>query len=101
MRQALTNNAFHNPFNNRFNDPVTRRHDEMQADAYMTWLRERNQGCGHTQSHHNSALSLASVAKEATSDSDVVESRDDGRTFAVVLALFLVLLISVAMLLKV
>ena len=88
MRQALTNNPFHNPFNNRFNDPVTRRHDEMQADAYMTWLRERNQ-----------ALSLMSVAKEATSDTDLVESRHGSRIFAGILALFLVLLISVAMLL--
>ena len=39
MRPA---NSLHNPFINRFNDPVTRRRDEMQCDEYMAWLRERN-----------------------------------------------------------
>ncbi len=97
MRQALTNNPLHNPFNNRFNDPVTRRHDQMQADAYMMWLRERNQGCGHL----DPALSSMIVAKGATSASDGVESRHGGRMFAGVLALFVVLAISVAVLLKV
>lgn len=31
MKRALTNDVLHNPFKNRFNDPVTRRWDEMQA----------------------------------------------------------------------
>jgi hypothetical protein len=39
MRPA---NSLHNPFINRFNDPVTRRRDEMQCDEYVAWLRERN-----------------------------------------------------------
>ena len=39
MRPA---NSLHNPFINRFNEPVTRRQDEMQCDEYMAWLRERN-----------------------------------------------------------
>ena len=37
-------NSLHNPFINRFDDPVTRRRDEMQCDEYMAWLRERNLG---------------------------------------------------------
>lgn len=37
-----TANSLHNPFHNRFNDPVTRRLDEMQSDAYVALLRERN-----------------------------------------------------------
>ena len=86
MSQSLTNNPLHNPFENRFNDPVTRRHDEMQADAYMMWLRERNQGCGQTEG--------------ATIVSDQTESNNDEATFASVLALFLVLVVSVAVLLK-
>ncbi|HEY6247136.1 MAG TPA: hypothetical protein VIX17_24515 [Pyrinomonadaceae bacterium] len=36
--------SLHNPFINRFNEPVTRRRDEMQCDEYMAWLRERNLG---------------------------------------------------------
>jgi hypothetical protein len=35
----VPNNPFQNPFYNRFNDPVTRRHDEM--DAYA-WLRTQH-----------------------------------------------------------
>jgi len=41
MRPAY---SIHNPFVNRFNDPVTRRQDDMQCDEYMAWLRERNRG---------------------------------------------------------
>ena len=41
MRPA---NSLHNPFINRFNEPVTRRQDDMQCDEYMAWLRERNLG---------------------------------------------------------
>jgi len=43
MRPAY---SLHNPFINRFNEPVTRRKDEMQCDEYMAWLRERNLGAG-------------------------------------------------------
>ena len=31
MKSGLTNDVLHNPFKNRFHDPVTRRWDEMQA----------------------------------------------------------------------
>ena len=31
MKPGLKNDALHNPFKNRFHDPVTRRWDEMQA----------------------------------------------------------------------
>lgn len=31
----VTNNPFQNPFYNRFNDPVTRRHDEMDTYAWL------------------------------------------------------------------
>jgi hypothetical protein len=41
MRAAY---SLHNPFINRFNEPVTRRRDEMQCDEYVAWLRERNLG---------------------------------------------------------
>ena len=86
MRPALRNNPIHNPFNNRFNDPVTRRHDDMQAYAYMVWLRERNLATCDMQN-----------TKRTASGSDAVEHRRGGRTFG--FALFLVLL-SVAVLLK-
>lgn len=47
MRAAY---SLHNPFINRFNEPVTRRRDEMQSDEYMAWLRERNLGISARQS---------------------------------------------------
>jgi len=49
------NNPLHNPFFNRFNDPVKRRRDEMQAHAYMVWLRERNEGMHRTPMQLSSA----------------------------------------------
>lgn len=76
------NNPLHNPFFNRFNDPVRRRHDEMQAYAYMVWLRERNQGLHQTPSHLTRA-----------------EHGHAGRVFAGVFALFFVL-VSVAVLFR-
>ena len=47
MRAAYSLN---NPFINRFDEPVTRRRDEMQCDEYMAWLRERNLGISTRQS---------------------------------------------------
>lgn len=41
MRHVLPNHL-HNPFQNRFNVPVTQRHDEMQSYAHMVWQRERD-----------------------------------------------------------
>jgi hypothetical protein len=42
MKPQLPNPLLHNPFQNRFNDPVSRRQDELQAEGYMMWLRDRN-----------------------------------------------------------
>lgn len=100
MRPALPNNQLHNPFNNRFNDPVTRRLDDMQAYAYMVWLRERSQATCNMQSNSKSAPSSVIVAKRTASVSDTLEPGHEGRIFAGVFALFLVLLVSVAVLLK-
>ena len=40
MKTDLTNDVLHNPFKNRFNDPVTWRLDEMQAHSNV--VRERD-----------------------------------------------------------
>ena len=42
MKVELPNPLLHNPFHNRFNDPVSQRQDELQTEGYMVWLRERN-----------------------------------------------------------
>lgn len=76
----------HNPFINRFNDPVNRRQDEMQSDAYMNWLRERDQAVGPTK--HISNLPV------------VTQPKSRGRLFAGVVGL-MVLIVSFALLLKV
>ena len=55
----VPNNPFQNPFYNRVNDPVTRRHDDMEAYA---WLRA-----------HNDALRQASQAGSSTSASTVTK----------------------------
>jgi hypothetical protein len=57
MRPAYT---LHNPFINRFNDPVTRRLDEMQCDEYVAWLRERNQ-TGRARQSKSAEVAKASV----------------------------------------
>ncbi|HJX91875.1 MAG TPA: hypothetical protein VJ372_15350 [Pyrinomonadaceae bacterium] len=54
-----TTHPLHNPFINRFNDPVSRRHDEMQSHEYMMWLRDRDQVTLQTQH------SKMSIAKES------------------------------------
>jgi hypothetical protein len=91
MRPALPNDVLHNPFNNRFNDPVTRRHDEMQASAYMVWLRERNQSAqGQFESDGSSA-----AAKQTARTSDVTTPWMSGRIFGSLFALVLVLLVVV------
>jgi hypothetical protein len=80
-----TTHPLHNPFINRFNDPVSRRHDEMQSHEYMVWLRDRDQVNLQTQKH-----SHMSIAKEWSA---VV------RVLAGVFGLF-VLIVSFALLLK-
>ena len=52
---ATPNNPFRNPFYNRFNDPVTRRHDEMETYA---WLREHDT---ELRKSHNEVVAAASA----------------------------------------
>ena len=80
-----TAHPLHNPFINRFNDPVSRRHDDMQSYEYMVWLRERD------QINRQNQASQLSIAKEPT---------HLGRFFASVFGL-LVLILTFAMLFKV
>jgi hypothetical protein len=95
MRQALPNNLLHNPFYNRFNDPVTQRRDEMQTYENMVWLRERNEG---TQTNSKAVTSSTTVDKQTTSISNASQLSRCGRVFAGVFALLLVLLFSVSVL---
>jgi len=60
MRAAY---SLHNPFINRFNEPVTRRHDEMQSDEYMAWLRERNLGISTRQSTRTTVVTSAHLGR--------------------------------------
>ena len=99
MRPALTYNSLHNPFHNRFNDPVTCRRDEMQANAYKVWLRERNQGCCQTQSTSTAVPSSLIGAEQRSNVSDELETIHGGGIL-VVFTLLIVLLASVAVLLK-
>jgi hypothetical protein len=80
-----TTHPLHNPFINRFNDPVHRRHDEMQSQEYMEWLRDRDQVTLQTQQH-----SQMSFGKEPA---------HTVRLFAGIFGL-LVLIVSFALLLK-
>ncbi len=76
--------SLHNPFVNRFNEPVSHRRDEMQSDEYMVWLRKRNDG----------NVLTASPSKSTR------ESTRIGRLFASAFGL-LILIVSCAVLLKV
>ena len=100
MRPALTYDSLHNPFHNRFNDPVTCRRDEMQAYAYKVWLRERNRTGCQTQSNSTASPSSLIGAEQRSSVSDELETIHGGGIL-VIFTLFLVLLASLAMLLKV
>jgi len=91
--RPLINDPFHNPFQNRFNVPVHHRHDEMQAQAYMVWLKERNQLVRETETSINEVQSTATVAGQNVWDES--ESRHWGRLLAALFALVLALLISV------
>jgi hypothetical protein len=89
MRQALPKNLLHNPFQNRFKDPVTQRQDDMQSRAYTVWLRERNlEQSGFKIPESVRMTSISSASSHA------------GRIFAGAFALVLVVLVSVAVLLK-
>ena len=80
-----TTHPLHNPFINRFNDPVSRRHDEMQSHEYMVWLRDRDQVTLQTAEH--SRMSIARESARAV------------RLLTGVFGLF-VLIVSFALLLK-
>jgi hypothetical protein len=60
MRAAY---SLHNPFINRFNEPVTRRRDEMQCDEYMAWLRDRNLGISRRRSCTSVARAYAHLGR--------------------------------------
>ena len=61
MRPAY---SLRNPFINRFNEPVTHRHDEMQCDEYEAWLRERNRpGAARQNTSANIAAASAHVGR--------------------------------------
>ena len=86
MRKT-TSDLLHNPFRNRFNDPVTWRLDEMQAHSNVVWQR--------THEKHDSPQ-----ASRALDRSEGSSSRSGEATFASVFAFVLVLLASAVVLLK-
>lgn len=85
MKVELPNHLLHNPFHNRFNDPVSQRQDELQSEAYMVWLRERNL--------EHSGFKISSVTSSTTSHVRKVVSG--------VFALLLVVVVSMVFLVKV
>ncbi|HEY2961359.1 MAG TPA: hypothetical protein VGJ37_03025 [Pyrinomonadaceae bacterium] len=46
----VPNNPFQNPFYNRFNDPVTRRQDDVEAYAWLRSQRELRREAPNTMS---------------------------------------------------
>jgi len=85
MRHEIPKNLLHNPFQNRFDDPVTRRLDDMQSHAYSVWLRERNL--------EQSGFKIPDAARRMTD-----ATGHAGRVFAGAFAVLLVL-VSVAVVL--
>lgn len=77
MRPTLSNHPFCNPFYNRFNDPVQRRYDDMQA--YV-------------------APSLNATPRTSHSEPD---SNHSGQVFAGAFALIVVLVVSAVLLVEV
>ncbi len=90
MIQALPNQAIHNPFQNRFNFPVTYRRDDMQSNGNRTWLRARNEGL-------QSGVPEKSVDEPVISDTPY---QDSGETIFALFPLVLFLLVSVFLLVK-
>jgi len=90
MKPELLNDPFHNPFYNRFNDPVRRRRDDMQSHEYTLWLSEKNR-----------ALSLPlPVIPRTVKDSEGSKANHRTMTVTSLLVLFVVFLISAALVLK-
>jgi hypothetical protein len=81
-----SNDPLHNPFYNRFNDPVRRRRDDMQAHEYTLWLKEQNRMLPPRTEKARSS---------ATSEAPIWSTRSAG-----VFLLAVVFLISVGVLLK-
>ena len=81
--------ALNNPFHNRFNVPVRSRNDDMQAAAYVAWLRERNQVRQYPDSNSTEGQSPVFAAKPSLSISDAPAPTHWGRIVAAMLAMFL------------
>jgi len=86
MKAELSNPLLHNPFHNRFKDPVTRRRDDMQSGAYTAWLRERN------LEHSGFKIHVSEAKRSAQSGT--------GQTAGIVFTLLLVVVCSMVFLLK-
>ncbi|HET6893203.1 MAG TPA: hypothetical protein VFH31_19040 [Pyrinomonadaceae bacterium] len=82
MKRDLTNDVLHNPFKNRFNDPVTWRLDEMQAHSSV--MRERDQSETDFLSSRSKVNAQDFVRRS--------EPKYEGRMFASVFALFILFL---------
>jgi hypothetical protein len=91
MKPQLLNDPFHNPFYNRFNDPVKRRLDDMQSHEYTLWLGEKNRAL---------TLPLPVIPRTVKDDSQEAKANHQSRTGTSLLVLFVVFLISAALLLK-
>jgi hypothetical protein len=89
MKPELTNDVLHNPFKNRFNDPVTWRLDEMQAHSNV--MRERDQ----RETYLRASRSKANVQDFVRRS----EPKRNGGMFASIFA-FIVLLASVFVLFR-
>jgi hypothetical protein len=83
-KKMKSSDPLHNPFYNRFNDPVRRRQDDLQAHAYSLWLKEQNR-----------ILPPRDRSVPATSEQKPMSTRIAGA-----LALVVVLLISAGVLFK-
>ena len=91
MKPQHLNDPFHNPFYNRFNDPVRRRQDDMQSHEYTMWLSERNRTL---------SLPMPVIQRNVKSGTNGSEEEHPTKTLTSMLVLFMVFLISAADLLK-
>jgi len=82
-QQALPNDLLHNPFFNRFNDPVTHRRDELQS---------------YKNADANAVVWSTMDDKEMTDDLRASQLSRVASVFAEAFALLLVLLVSLSML---
>jgi hypothetical protein len=87
MKPQIVRDPFHNPFYNRFNDPVRQRVDDMQSHEYTMWLGERSRAM---------SLSLPAIPK---TDSQSENHRTRALTSLVILVV-VAFVISAAFLLK-